>query len=133
MVAELEAGDPTYARTHREFDAVAESSGSSRLRFWAASRRGMIAALRADVSLAIDEIDAAKEIGERIGEPDTLGVWCDQRWQVARHTGDQETIVELAGYLRRQGDPHWVVYEALAAVDLGDRHGAAGFAAEIRS
>jgi len=80
----------------------------------------MVAALRADLETAVVEIDAARALGERIGEPDAVGMWCDQRWQAARHTGDVETIEELLATLRDMGDPHWTVYEALAGADAGD-------------
>ena len=59
------------------------------------------------------EIDAARALGERIGEPDAIGMWCDQRWQVAYHAGDTDTIVELIATLRDAGDPHWMIYEAV--------------------
>jgi hypothetical protein len=121
MVAEIEDGDEAYEVTHGRFDAVAESSHSPRLQFVAASRRGMVAALRAHLGKARTEIDAARALGERIGEPDVVSVWCDQRWQVARHAGDLDTIAELLATLRDLGDPHWMVYEAMVATDLGDR------------
>ena len=73
MVAELETGRPRLPATHRQFDAVAEASRSPRLRFVAASRRGMVAALRADLARHVAEIDAARALGERIGEPDAVG------------------------------------------------------------
>jgi hypothetical protein len=80
----------------------------------------MVAALRADLSAAVVQIDAARALGERIGEPDTLGVWCDQRWQVARHAGDDDMVAELLRTIRGNGDPHWMVYEAMVAADHGD-------------
>ena len=120
MVAELETGDPAYLATHWQFDAVADASRSPRWQFVAASRRGMIAALRADLATARAEIDAARALGERIGEPDAVGVWCDQRWQVARHAGDTDTLRSCLATVRDMGDPHWMIYEAMVAADLGD-------------
>ena len=120
MVAELELGDPAFRATHQRFDAVAEASRSARLRFLAASRRGMVAALRADLPAARVDIDAARELGERIGEPDAIGMWCDQRWQLARHAGDEDAIGDLLETLRRIGDPHWMVYDAILAADRGE-------------
>jgi hypothetical protein len=120
MVAEIEMGDPRYLATHARFDAVAEASRSPRLRFQAASRRGMVAALHADLRTALVEIDAARALGERIGEPDAVGMWCDQRWQLARHAGDGDALAEVVAALRRAGDPHWMVYDAMVAADLGD-------------
>jgi hypothetical protein len=120
MVAEIETGDPRYLATHARFDEVAEASRSPRLRFLAASRRGMVAALHADLRAALVEIDAARALGERIGEPDSAGMWCDQRWQLARHAGDGDTLTELVATLRHMGDPHWMVYDAMVAADLGD-------------
>jgi len=131
MVAELERGDPTYGATHEQFDAVAEASGSPRLRFVAASRRGMLAALRADLPAAQLEIDAARALGERIGEPDAVGMWCDQRWQIARHAGDYDTIGDMLGTLRHMGDPHWMIYDAMVAADRGDIDGAKRLAPQI--
>jgi AAA ATPase domain len=131
MVAELELGDPTFRQTHRRFDAIAEASRSPRLRFWAASRRGTVALLDARFGLAIEEIDAARELGNRIGEADAVSVWCDQRWQAARHTGDTETIAELSQVLREKGDPHWVLYEALLAADAGDVERAERWAPQV--
>jgi hypothetical protein len=120
MVAEIEMGDDHYLATYAQFDAVAEAMHSPRLGFLAASRRGMVAALQADLTAAVEAIDAARALGERIGEPDAVGMWCDQRWQVARYAGDQETIKELVRTLRDTGDPHWMLYEALVSADLGD-------------
>ncbi len=48
------------------------------------------------------------------------GMWCDQRWQVAHHAGDHDTITELISTLRNVRDPHWMVYDAIVAADLGD-------------
>jgi hypothetical protein len=131
MVAEIETGDPRYLTTQARFDAVAEASRSPRLRFLAASRRGMVAALHADMSAALVEIDAARALGERIGEPDAVGMWCDQRWQLARHAGDGDTLAELVATLRHAGDPHWMVYDAMVAADLGDVQRAGRLSPEI--
>src|SRR5262249_42842281 len=70
LAAELETGDPRYRATHAQFDALSEASRAPRLQFVAASRRGMIAALCADLPAARTEVDAARALGERIGEPD---------------------------------------------------------------
>jgi hypothetical protein len=131
MVAELERGDPNYLATHRHFDALAEASRSPRLQFVAASRRGMVSALRADLPTAVVEIDAARALGERIGEPDSFSVWCDQRWHVARHAGDYETIGELLAKLRDSGEPHWMVYDAMVAADRGEVDRATRLAPQI--
>jgi hypothetical protein len=131
MVAEIEDGDPAYRRTHREFDAVARSSHSPRLQFVAASRRGMVAALRADFATALAEIDAARALGDRIGEPDAVSTWCDQRWQVARHAGDLDTIDALLRVLRDLGDPHWQVYDAVLAAERGDIEAARRAAVDV--
>jgi hypothetical protein len=131
LVAEIENADPRYLATHAQFDAVAEASQLPRLRFVAASRRGTIAALRGELPTALVEMDAARTLGERIGEPDALGMWCDQRWQVAHHAGDQDTIDELVSTLRNMGDPHWMVYEAVVAADLGDVRSARQLGPEI--
>src|SRR5258708_36159578 len=80
----------------------------------------MVAALHADLPAALVEIDAARALGERIGEPDALGMWCDQRWQVARHAGDADSIANVVATLQNAGDPHWAVYDAMLAADLGD-------------
>ena len=133
MVAEIENGDPRYLATHAHFDTVAEASQLPRLRFVAASRRGMIAALQGELPTALVEIDAARALGERIGEPDAAGMWCDQRWQVAHHAGDYDTITELLRTLRNTGDPHWMVYDAIVAADLGDVQRAKRLAPEIAS
>jgi hypothetical protein len=131
MVAEIETGNPRYLATHAQFDAVARRSHSPRLRFLAASRRGMIAALQADLPAALVEIEAARRLGERLGEPDAVGMWCDQRWQLAWHAGDQDTIAEILVTLRDMGDPQWMVYQAVVAADLGDVHQARRVAPEI--
>ncbi len=80
MVAEIENGDPRYLATHAQFDAVAEASRLPRMRFLAASRRGTIVALHGDLPTALVEIDAARALGERIGER-PLG---RARWRGAR-------------------------------------------------
>jgi hypothetical protein len=120
MVAEIEVGDPAYRVTHDQFQGVAERSRSPRLQFVAASRRGTMATLHADLPRALAEVDAAKALGERIGEPDAISVWCDQRWQIARNRGELDVIDDLMATLRELGDPHWTLYEALVAVDTGD-------------
>jgi hypothetical protein len=120
MVAEIEIGDAHYLATHAQFESVAEATHSPRLGFLAASRRGMVAVLHADLTAAVEAIDAARALGERIGEPDAVGMWCDQRWQVARYAGDHDTIIGIVRTLRDMGDPHWMLYEALVAADLGD-------------
>ena len=71
-------------------------------------------------SRATAEVDAARELGDRIGETDATSVWCDQRWQIARHQSDRAAIHELSDFLREVGDPHWVMYETLIAVELAD-------------
>jgi hypothetical protein len=124
MVAELERGDPRFRGTHDRFDALARTSGLPRLQFVAASRRGMVAAARADMDRARTEVDAARALGERIEEPDAVGMWCDQRWQIARHTGDDDALDELVSTLRDHGDPHWMIYAALVSVRDGDVVGA---------
>ncbi|HTN78500.1 MAG TPA: AAA family ATPase [Acidimicrobiales bacterium] len=131
MVAEIENGDPRYRKTHEQFDAVSRASQSPRLQFVAASRRGMVAALGADLPAARAEIDAARALGERIGEPDAISTWCDQRWQVARHEGDRETIEELLATLQAAGDPHWRVYDAVLAGERGDVEAAQRAVADI--
>ena len=131
MVAELEVGDPGYRTTHQQFDAVADTARSPRLQYLSMSRRGMAAALGADLATAQTAIDAAREMGERIGEPDTISVWCDQRWQLARHAGDDKTVGVLLETLRANGDPHWMVYDALAAVDRGDVDAATRLAVDV--
>jgi hypothetical protein len=131
MVAELEVGDPAYRATYQQFDAVAEASRSPRLQYLSMSRRGMVAALRADLATAQTAIDAARETGDRIGEPDAMGLWCDQRWQVASHAGDEKTMQGLLETLRAKGDPHWMVYDALAAADHGDADAATRLAADV--
>jgi hypothetical protein len=120
MVAEIESGDPVYLVTHQQFNSLAVASRSPRLQFVAASRRGMVATLRADLPAAVAEIDAARALGERIGEPDAVGMWCDQRWQVAHHAGDMDIILELIATLRGFGDPHWMIYEAVVGAVKGD-------------
>ena len=131
MVAELEVGDPGYHTTHQQFDAVADASRSPRLQYLSLSRRGMVATLRADLATAQTTIDAAREMGERIGEPDAIGLWCDQRWQVAVHAGDDKTIEDLVETLRAKGDPHWMVYDALTAADRGGVDAATRLAADV--
>ena len=133
MVTELERGDPRYLHTHHQFDSLATTSGLPRLQFVATSRRGTVATMRADMALARTEIDAARALGERIADPDAVGMWCDQRWQVARHTGDDGAIDELLRTLREGGDPHWMVYAALVSVRNGDPDGATRLLPEVIS
>jgi hypothetical protein len=131
MVAEIETGDAAYLNTYVQYEAVAEASRSPRVQFVAASRRGTVAALKADFPRAVAEIDAARALGERIGEPDVVGMWCDQRWQVARHAGDHDAIKGLLDVLRNMGDPHWMIYDAMVAVDRGDNDHAKRLAHDV--
>ncbi len=133
MVAELELGHPAFRHTHQRFDRLAEASRSPRLRYWAASRRGTVAMLDGDFTRAIEEIDAARDLGTRIGEPDAVSVWCDQRWQAARQTGDLGVVGEVSDVLRAHGDPHWVLYEALLGLDTGDVDRAERWTAEVEA
>jgi hypothetical protein len=131
MVSEIESDDPSYLLTHYQFDALATAARSPRLQFVAASRRGMLATMRSDFATAVAEIDAARALGERIGEPDTVGMWCDQRWQVAQHAGDTDRIVEVITTLRNAGDPHWMIYDAGFRASMGDAEGARRLAPQI--
>jgi hypothetical protein len=81
-------------------------------------------------------LELGGEADERgfVSEPaEEVGMWCDQRWQVARHSGDEATIAELLAKLHDTGDPHWMLHEAMAAADRGDAEPSAALAPHVEA
>lgn len=93
----LEALDAVaLARQLRALDGLAEESGSARVRFFAAARRGMHYLLIGDLTGARECLAAADRAGTEAGEVDTeaivhtLGAW------IARQIGDRPLLAAEA-------------------------------------
>jgi len=101
-------------RQLRALDLLAEESGSARVRFFAASRRGMHALLVGDLEAATARREDVRRFGTEAGEPDTFAL---------DHT--------LAGGIaRQQGDRAGMAAEAEVYEDFGTREGAPSVTAQ---
>src|SRR4051794_12644669 len=83
---------PTTRRQLRALDALAEESESARVRFFATSRRGMVALLTNDLAAAAAARDAAVAAGTEAGEPDTLAIDRTLSAVLARQSGDSAAL-----------------------------------------
>jgi hypothetical protein len=79
-------------RQLRALDLLAEESGSARVRFFAASRRGMHALLVGDVAAARLLLKEVSRAGEQAGEPDTFALEHTLAGAIARQTGDRAEL-----------------------------------------
>jgi hypothetical protein len=101
-------------RQLRALDVLAEESGSARVRFFAASRRGMHALLIGDLSQAAAALETARRAGAEAAEPDTYPI--------------ERTLA--AGIARQAGDREALRHEAMAYEVFGTSEGVASVAAE---
>src|SRR4051812_39144720 len=90
---------PGVRRQLRALDALAEETGSARVRFFAAARRGMAALLGGDLAAAATARDAAVAAGTQAGEGDTLALDRTLSSGIARQAGDRAALAgEAAQY-----------------------------------
>ena len=90
---------PTTRRQLRALDLLAEESGSSRVRFFAASRRGMYAVLVDDLEAAELALREAVAEGTEAGEVDTHAIERTLTSGIARQRADTATLTrEAAAY-----------------------------------
>jgi hypothetical protein len=87
---------PAVRRQLRALDALAEESGSARVRFFAAARRGMAALLADDLAAAETARDAAVAAGTEAGEGDTRAIERTLSSGLARQGGDRAALADEA-------------------------------------
>jgi hypothetical protein len=96
-------------RQLRALEALAEESGSPRVRFFAAARRGMVALLTGDLGAAARARDGAVAAGTEAGEADTLAIDRTLSSGIARQAGDREALAREAELYERFGTGEGVV------------------------
>jgi hypothetical protein len=118
----LELGDPQAVAALAEYCRLAEALGYPRARWNALTRRATLATVTGQVDEAAELIDAAVELGQRIGEPDAFGA-----------AGTQGFVLGALGRPSTPPDPEIDVYgrrvdpliRGVALLGSGDRAGAA--------
>ena len=98
-------------RQLRALDVLAEESGSSRVRFFAASRRGMYALLVGDLEAAELALREAVAEGTEAGEVDTYAIERTLAAGIARQRADAATLAREAAAYEAFG-----VHEAVTSV-----------------
>jgi hypothetical protein len=101
-------------RQLRALDLLAEETGSARVRFFAASRRGMAALLSGDIAAATALVEVVTESGTAAGEPDLFAL--------------EHTL--LGGIARVEGDVAALATEAQVYEEFGCREGSASVSAQ---
>jgi hypothetical protein len=109
---------PGVRRQLRALDALAEESGSARVRFFAAARRGMAALLAGDLAAAASARDAAVAAGTEAGEADTLAIDRTLSSGIARQAGDRAAVAEEAALYEAFGTGEAVLSIAAEAAGL---------------
>ena len=109
FAARAELADPEAMRTVDRYTELAEQLQLPRCRYRALSRRATVATVQGRFDEALALIEEAYALGERLGEVDREGVYCDQSWEVARQRGDLAHAADLVA--RFAGDPHIAVLE----------------------
>lgn len=112
-------------RQLRALDLLAEESDSARVRFFAASRRGMHALLVGDVAAAAARRDDVVRYGSAAGEPDTFALEHTLAGGIARQRHDPAAIAEEAAIYEtfgtREGAPSVTAQAAVLWLESGDR------------
>lgn len=112
--------------------------GQPRHRYLAETRRAALSLLRADLNEAAARIEAARDLGERIREPDAANVWMSQRLELARARAVPQELAAFAadavahwtgapihahavaaGFLARAGDLDGARQHVAIVADLG--------------
>ena len=99
LTTALEGLDLAAVRRHRRaLDLLAAESGSARVRFFAASRRGMYALLTGDLEAAEQARRETAVAGAEAGEPDTVLIGHMLAAGIARQAGDVAGLAREAGW-----------------------------------
>lgn len=97
LTTALECLDATAVRRQvRALDLLAADSGSSRVQFFAASRRGMHALLVNDLDAARLAVAEAVRAGNDCGATDTMAIEHELTAAIARQAGDTESLCREA-------------------------------------
>lgn len=97
LTTALEGLDLSAVRRQvRALDVLAGESSSSRVRFFAAARRGMYALLTGDLDAARLAMSEAVAAGAEAGEPDTYAIERELTAGVARQAGDTAALAREA-------------------------------------
>lgn len=126
----LELGEPSALPELADYCRLADELGHPRASWRALTRRATLASLTGHLEEAAGYLQAALELGQRIGEPDVVGAAYTQAWVLAV-LGDPAAI-ETLRYPSAQPDPRATVYgryadplvRAVAVLGSGDRAGA---------
>jgi hypothetical protein len=110
-------------RQLRALDLLADESGSSRVRFFAASRRGMHALLIGDVETAEARLADVRRFGAEAGEPDTFALHHTLAGGIARQRGDRDAMATEAevyeAFGTREGAPSVTAQGAVLWLESG--------------
>lgn len=105
-------------RQVRALDGLAEESGSPRVRFFAAARRGAYALITGDLAAAARARDAAVSAGHEAGEADTVAIDRLLSAGIARLAGDRAALAEEAALHEGFGISEGVVSLAAQGAQL---------------
>ena len=121
---------PAVRRQVRALDLLAAESGTARVRFFAASRRGMYALLTGDLDAAGQAVREVAAAGAEAGEADALLIGHMLAAGIARQAGDVAALAREAALYEEFGVHEavpWVAAEAaLLWVDAGELDRARG-------
>lgn len=134
----LEQGSPAFEGPLESCLAILDGRGQPRHRYTALTRRACVALLRGDLARAEGLIEDARELGERILEPDAGNVYLSQRLELVRARADGGELSAFAGaavahwtgapihahavaagFLARAGDLEAAERHVATVVDLG--------------
>ena len=119
FVARMELGDPDALPTIERYYELEGRLQLPRCRYVALSRRATVATLQGLFDEAERLTGEAHALGERLGEVDNMGVYCDQLWELATQRGDATAVDALLA--RFKGDSHLRVIEMGGALLRNDR------------
>jgi hypothetical protein len=110
-------------RQLRALDVLAQESDSARVRFFAASRRGMHALLVADLASAAARLEEVRRFGSAAGEPDTFALEHTLAGGIARQREDRAALVTEAEVYEtfgtREGAPSVTAQAAVLWLEAG--------------
>jgi hypothetical protein len=113
-------------RQLRALDLLADESRSARVRFFAASRRGMYALLQGDTAAAGDLLDEVRRSGAEASEPDAFALEHTLAAGIARQRGERAALVREAEVYEefgtREGAPSVSAQAAVLWLEAGETH-----------
>jgi hypothetical protein len=122
-------------RQLRALDVLADESGSARIRFFAASRRGMHALLAGDLPAAAARLDQVRRWGTEAGEPDLFALEHTLAAGIARQLGEPEALAREAEVFQdfgtREGAPSVTAQAAVLWLEAGDPDRAADLLGQV--